>query len=117
MTDLSAQLRDNRKSFSATRYFREWREKVAGEGKQDVRTLSPVAHAARLKVPVLLAHGEQDETVSVKQGQAMVKALAAARANVTPVFYKDTGHDFADNGDLADFLQRLEAFLAMHNPS
>ena len=36
VSDLSAQLRDNRKSFSATRYFRKWRTKVAGEGNIDL---------------------------------------------------------------------------------
>ncbi|WP_324750743.1 S9 family peptidase [Sphingomonas sp. LY54] len=117
VTDLSAQLRDNRKSFSATRYFRQWRVKVAGESGHDLQALSPLAQAARLKVPVLIAHGEQDTVVSVKQGQAMEKALRAAGADVTSVFYKDTGHSFSDSDDLADFLQRLDSFLAKHNPA
>lgn len=116
VTDLTAQLRENRKSFSATRYFREWRAKVAGEGVKDVRELSPVTHADRLTIPVLIGHGEQDDVVSVKQGRAMVKALTAAKANVASVFYKDSGHDFEDSDDMADFFRRLDAFLATHNP-
>lgn len=117
VTDIEAQLRSNRKSFSATRYFRAWRTKVQGEGTVDLKTVSPLAHAARLKIPVFIVHGEADETVSVKQGKQMVAALQKNGANVTSVFYKDGGHDFSSSEDLADFMRRLEAFLAKHNPA
>ena len=116
VTDVAAQLRDNRRTFTATRYFKEWRTKVAGDLK-DLSEVSPLDHAARLKVPVLIAHGEDDGTVSVKQGRAMVQALTKARADVTSVFYKDMGHDFDEQADLKDFMQRLDAFLAKHNPA
>lgn len=117
VTDLTAQLRENRKSFSATRYFREWRAKVAGEGEEDVRDLSPVRKAGLLRIPVLIAHGEEDEIVPVKQGRAMVEALTQAKANVTSVFYKESGHNFKDSKDMADFFTRLDTFLTAHNPS
>jgi dipeptidyl aminopeptidase/acylaminoacyl peptidase len=117
VSDLSAQLRDNRKSFSATRYFKEWRTKVAGEGKVDVRTVSPIAHADELKVPVLIAHGEEDTTVSPEQSHAMVKALTKANAKVSSVFYKNGDHTWGNAANLADFLTRLDAFLATNNPS
>lgn len=116
VSDLAAQLRDNRKSFSATRYFREWRTIVAGEGKVDLRAVSPVAFAARLRVPVLIAHGEADTVVSAKQSRAMVAALQKSKADVTSVFYK-SGHEFGSSAELEDFLNRLEAFLAKNNPA
>ena len=47
----------------------------------------------------------------------MVKALAATKADVTSVFYKDSGHNFADSSDMEDFLGRLESFLTKHNPA
>ena len=117
VTDLEAQLKANRKSFSATRYFKQWRTKVKGDDRFDLKSVSPLTHAARLKVPVLIAHGDQDQTVSVEQGRRMVKALTASKANVTSVFYKDGEHDFSSSEDLADFLRRLEAFLTRHNPA
>jgi dipeptidyl aminopeptidase/acylaminoacyl peptidase len=117
VTDLEQQLRNNRKSFSAVRYFREWRTKVQGETKFDLKAVSPLAQAARLKVPVLIAHGEADETVSVSQGRQLADALQLAKADVSPVFYKDADHDFTNSEDLADFLRRLETFLAKHNPA
>lgn len=117
VTDLSAQLRFDRRSFSASRYFREWRTKVGGEGKADLGALSPIRFADRLKVPVLIAHGEEDTTVPVKQGRSMVEALEKAGGNVTSVFYKDAGHGFSKSEDFDDWLRRLEAFLTKNNPS
>jgi len=117
VTDLDQQLRQNRKSFSATRYFRQWRTKVQGEGKFDLKTVSPLAHAASIRVPVLIAHGEKDKTVLATQSHQMVAALQAAKADVTSVFYKEGGHDFSSSTDLADFLRRLEAFVGKHNPA
>lgn len=117
VTDVARQLRENRKSFSATRYFREWRTRVAGEGKFDLASVSPLAHAGRLKRPVLIAHGEMDSTVLARQSHDMVKALEKSGANVTSVFYPAGGHNFASSEDLADFLKRLEEFLRKHNPA
>lgn len=116
VSDLRAQLRDNRKSFSATRYFREWRTIVAGEGKVDLRAVSPIHFAQQMKVPVLIAHGVDDSVVSVKQSRAMVAALEKAKANVTSVYYK-TGHDWTRSEDFEDYLKRLEAFLSKNNPA
>jgi len=116
VSDLSAQLRDNRKSFSATRYFRKWRTKVAGEGNIDLRTVSPIRFADKLKVPVLIAHGEQDSVVAARQSHAMVEALTKSGSNVAAAFYKDAGHDFDNAANMEDFLRRLEAFLMQYNP-
>jgi len=117
VTDLDAQLKANRKSFSATRYFREWRTKVAGEQKVDLATVSPLRQASRLKVPVLIGHGEKDEVVPVRQGRTMVESLRGRGADVTSAFYPRSGHNLEGEGDLADYLGRLEAFLKKNNPA
>lgn len=117
VSNLPAQLRANRKSFSATRYFRDWQAKVGGEGKVDLSTVSPITFADRFKVPVLITHGEQDERVDAKQSHAMVAALTKANADVSSAFYKDAGHDFGSEADFADLLKRVEAFLAKNNPA
>lgn len=117
VSDLRVQLRNNRKSFSATRYFKQWRTKVAGPGKVDLAAVSPITYAAQLKVPVFIAHGEDDSVVSASQSHAMVNALTKAHANVTSMFYKSGEHTWGNAADLEDFLRRLEAFLATNNPS
>jgi dipeptidyl aminopeptidase/acylaminoacyl peptidase len=117
VSDLATQLRYDRKGFAATRYFKEWRTRVAGDPKFDLRTVSPLSFADKLKIPIFIAHGEADKTVPVTQSQTMVTALSKAGADVTSIFYKESGHDFGSTADYADFLKRLEAFLAKNNPA
>lgn len=117
VTDVAALLRYDRKVFSATRYFREWRTKVGGAGNADLTTISPLNFAGKLKVPVLIGHGEKDDRVPVKQGHLMVDALNKSGADVTSVFYKDGGHGFDNARDFEDWLRHLEGFLAKYNPS
>ena len=117
VSDVESQLRYDKKLFSATRYFREWRTKVGGEGKADLRSVSPINFADKLKVPVLIGHGEKDGNVPVKQSRIMVDALNKAGANVSSVFYKEGGHGFDSTADYQDWLTRLEQFLAKHNPA
>jgi dipeptidyl aminopeptidase/acylaminoacyl peptidase len=117
VSDLPALLRYDRKFFSARRYYREWRTHVAGENETDLRSVSPLSFATNAKVPILIGHGEEDERVPPKQSHDMVDALTKAGANVTSVFYKDTGHGFDSSANLEDWLKRLEAFLAKYNPA
>ena len=117
VSDLPGLLKHDREIFSAKRYYREWRTRVGGVGNIDLKTVSPIAFAARMKVPLLIAHGEQDERVPVKQSHQMLDALTKAGAPVTYMFYKNAGHGFDNAADLEDWLKRLEAFLATYNPA
>jgi dipeptidyl aminopeptidase/acylaminoacyl peptidase len=117
VSDLSAQLKHDKESFSATRYYREWRTKVGGEGNVDLRSVSPINYAAQLKVPLLIAHGEKDERVPPRQSHTMADALVKAGAPITSKFYKDSAHGFDSSTDLEDWLKQLEQFLANYNPA
>ncbi len=117
VTDLDAMLKYDRRSFAATRYFREWQAKIAGEDKIDLDTVSPLPQQARLSVPVLIAHGEQDTTVPPRQSHLLVAALEKRHADVQSVFYKEAPHGLSKPEDMTDYLKRVEAFLAKHNPS
>jgi dipeptidyl aminopeptidase/acylaminoacyl peptidase len=117
VSDLPRLVSYDRKFFSATRYFHEWRNQVAGTGEGNLGEVSPINFANRVKVPLLIAHGEEDETVPPSQSHNMVDALTKAGGNVTSIFYKDGGHGFDSAADLEDWLKRLEAFLAKYNPA
>ena len=90
---------------------------MEGEEKSDLAAISPLQQASRLSVPVLIAHGEKDTNVPPSQSQNLVKVLEARKAPVESVFYKEAGHNFRKVEDSVDFLKRVEAFLAKHNPS
>jgi dipeptidyl aminopeptidase/acylaminoacyl peptidase len=68
-------------------------------------------------VPLLIAHGDKDRRVPVSQSRNMVRALTRGGAAVDSVFYPEAGHGFTRPEDSIDYLRRVEAFLARHNPA
>jgi dipeptidyl aminopeptidase/acylaminoacyl peptidase len=117
VTDVRAMLKYDRRHFAATRYARKWEAKVEGEEKRDLDAVSPVHQAARLSVPLLLVHGVEDDVVPYAQGTKLRDALKAAGKRFEFVSYKDAGHSLTKVEDSVDFLKRVEAFLAAHNPA
>lgn len=84
---------------------------VLGEDKTVLASRSPSALAARIHVPVLLAHGELDGRVPVKHAQEMRKALKKSGQPVEYVTYDWEGHGLAKPEDRLDFYTRLLRFL------
>jgi len=117
VSDLGAQLRYDFRTATATRYFRDWQRQVQGEQRADPAPISPLQQVARLRVPLLIAHGDRDRRVPVSQSRNMVRALTRAGAGVESVFYPEAGHGFTRPEDSIDFLRRVESFLARHNPA
>jgi TonB family protein len=101
----------------ATRYSKLWRRKVEGEERRDLAAVSPLQQAARLNVPVLIAHGEKDSNVPADQSRQMIKALRTRGARVQSAFYPNGGHGLTQSADSIDFMKRVEAFLEVHNPA
>jgi acetyl esterase/lipase len=116
-SDLKSMRRYSTRGFVPQRYVRAIREMLQGEERIDLDTISPLRHADRLTVPVLIGHGENDITVPVEQSRRLVAALTRRRANFESVFYPKAGHGFTTAEERADWLRRVEAFLARHNPS
>jgi dipeptidyl aminopeptidase/acylaminoacyl peptidase len=116
ISDIGAMLRYDNRRFTATRYAREWRRRVQGEEAIDLGAISPLRQADRIRVPLLIAHGEKDTNVPVSQSRDLIRALARRNAVVESVFYPEGEHGFTRAQDSIDFLRRLEAFLARHNP-
>lgn len=99
------------------RYRKDWRSKVRGDDKFDLRTVSPLYMADKLKVPVLLAHGGADQTVPVRQSKLYADALAKAGKPYELKIYPDEGHGFSSSANEKDWFDRLEAFLKKYNPA
>jgi dipeptidyl aminopeptidase/acylaminoacyl peptidase len=104
-------------SWTPRRYYRDWRDRIRGEEKFNLDAVSPLSRAASIKVPLLIAHGEKDETVPVAQSKKMDEALTHAGIAHDFVFYPEERHGFSKSEDAIDFLKRVEAFLAKHNPA
>lgn len=64
-----------------------------------MQAASPAQRAARIKAPVLLMHGTEDQIVSPKQSKLMAQALRSAGKSVEHVEIKGRGHRDLEEGD------------------
>jgi TonB family protein len=117
VSDVRSLLKYSNEFLIARRYTKQWRKKIVGAEARDLAAVSPLQQAARLNVPVLIAHGERDSTVPVDQSRKMVAALKGRGASVQSAFYPNAAHGFDRTDDSIDFLKRVEAFLDVHNPA
>jgi dipeptidyl aminopeptidase/acylaminoacyl peptidase len=117
VTDLRRQLRYSSDFFVKRRYAREWKRKVQGDKDFDLDSVSPLKHVADLKVPVLVVHGDDDQIVPVKQSSLYGQALQKAGKVHEFHLFKGEGHGLSSEANEKEWLDRLERFLAKHNPA
>jgi dipeptidyl aminopeptidase/acylaminoacyl peptidase len=117
VTDLKRQLSYQLDFFISKKYQSDWRERVRGAADFDMASVSPVQQAVKLQVPVLIAYGEQDTTVPPRQSKMLIDALKLAGKKFETHSYADEGHGLDKPENLKDWLDRLEKFLAAHNPA
>ncbi len=72
---------------------------------------SPIHRVEQLQVPVLVAHGELDRRVSIRQASELVQALRSLDKQYEYVTYPTEGHGLLRTEPFLDFYRRLERFL------
>jgi dipeptidyl aminopeptidase/acylaminoacyl peptidase len=82
--------------------------------KADFDAVSPAKHANRIRVPVMLAHGEVDNRVLPGHTRRMARALEDARNAPEIHWYPHEGHGFIYMGDRRDFQLAMLSFLDRH---
>jgi dipeptidyl aminopeptidase/acylaminoacyl peptidase len=90
-----------------------WRARIGDLSKQRAQfaEVSPLKNAARVQVPLLIAHGEQDTRVLISQSKKMVAALEAAGKSVEWMPFPNEGHGLAWAEDRERFYAALLSFL------
>ncbi len=76
-----------------------------------LKAVSPVHNADKIKVPVLVAHGEADSRVHVKQAKSFADAMKDAGNPVELLIFDDEIHGLRDEGYRLRFYEKLVAFL------
>jgi dipeptidyl aminopeptidase/acylaminoacyl peptidase len=106
--DLPTMLTDGgvQQSGSTDTYLREW----VGE-KPALASTSPNRMANKIKVPVFLVAGGEDETAPIQHSEMMEKALRTAGVPVETLYYPTEGHGFYKEEHLREYYTRLLAFL------
>lgn len=76
-----------------------------------LKATSPLAQAARIRQPLLLAYGGADMRVPIYHGRKFHDAIKAANPNVEMVVYEEEGHGWVLPKNRIDFWTRVEKFL------
>lgn len=90
---------------------------LIGDPERDaerLREVSPLANAAKIRAPVLMAYGARDRRVPLVHGERMRDALTAQGTPVEWVAYSEEGHGFMREANRYDFYARVQRFLAKH---
>ena len=90
---------------------------LVGDPERDAAQLtatSPLAQAARLTQPLLLAYGSADRRVPLYHGTRLRDAVKHHNKQVEWVEYDDEGHGWGLPKNRIDFWGRVEKFLARH---
>ncbi|MTV37466.1 alpha/beta hydrolase family protein [Duganella radicis] len=87
---------------------------MVGDLQKDAAQLeatSPLAQAARIKQPLLLAYGGDDHRVPLYHGEKFLAAVKAVNPNVEWIVYEKEGHGWRLPQNRIDFWNRVEKFL------
>ncbi|GAB2522525.1 alpha/beta hydrolase family protein [Lysobacter humi (ex Lee et al. 2017)] len=96
-----------RRSGTSKTYVREW----IGE-RDELAAVSPTRMADRIKVPVFLAAGGEDQVAPIEHSKLMERALRSAGVPVETLYYDTEGHGFYKPERQREFYSRLLAFLS-----
>ena len=90
-------------------------DRLVGDWPEDKATYderSPLTHADKISVPMLILQGDEDMIVPQSQSDAIVAALDANDIPVSYHVYEGEGHGFRKAETMAHVLEAEEAFIA-----
>lgn len=80
--------------------------------RAELGAVSPNRMADRIKVPVFLAAGGEDQRAPIEHSRMMERALKTAGVPVETLYYPNEGHGFYVEANRKAYYERLLAFLA-----
>lgn len=75
---------------------------------------SPLRHVARVRTPVMLVHGLNDNNVPRAEAEQFYIALKDVGVETVLVLYPRAGHGLSDTGQIVDFADRSIAWYRKH---
>lgn len=94
----------------------ELRKDLGATTKDKLVAQSPAKHAAAVRIPVLLIHGDQDTVVPVTHSRVMANELKKAGKPYELIELKGENHYLAKAATRTQTLEALEAFLLKNLP-
>ncbi|MBY5980194.1 alpha/beta hydrolase family protein [Ferrimonas balearica] len=89
-------------------------DKYLGNDEAQLKAFSPVYHVDKLKAPVLLIHGEEDERAPIEHAERLKAALEAKQHSLQWVVMDKEGHGFYNEDNRTEMYETLLGFLETH---
>ena len=89
--------------------------KAIGSDENELRQISPIYHLDKIKAPMLILHGKEDERTPFKGAKDFVAALEKNENTFEYHWYSKEGHGNAKLENRIDEWRRIEDFLAREN--
>ncbi len=111
VSDLRALQREDSRFYGG----RKTMEQILGTDADELKAGSPTRSADKIKVPVLLVHGDSDIRVDVEHSRRMARALDREKKKNELVVIRDGNHSLSRYEWRQTLYTKLEAFLAANN--
>ncbi|MDA7502282.1 prolyl oligopeptidase family serine peptidase, partial [Chitinophagales bacterium] len=82
--------------------------------KERLEATSPVFHADKIEVPLMVVQGAKDPRVNIDESDQIVAALRKRGVEVDYLVKEDEGHGFMNEENRFELYERMEVFFAEH---
>ncbi len=107
-------LMKTRGEIKETIFGRAYLDEALGTDGPELTARSPITHAGKIKVPVMLVHGGEDERVPIEHAKRMRRALQNAGNKPEWIYQPREGHGFHEEKNMLEMYTRMLAFLDKH---
>lgn len=97
-----------------SRRLGNWSKDWVGSDAAKLAATSPNRIADRIKVPVFLSAGGEDEVAPIEHTRMMERAIGKAGGSVETLYFPKEGHGYYLEANRRQFYERLLAFLGKH---
>ena len=97
--------------------LRDMEYEMIGDPVKDkalLEEISPLFHADRIKIPLMVAHGANDPRVKKAESDQIVETVRKAGKDVVYLVKDNEGHGFHNEENRFDFYRTMEDFLQRH---
>ena len=110
--DVETMMKEDRDNDNVFRY--DWLRRELGDpgkNREKFEAMSPLHSVDKVKIPLFIAHGTEDNNADTDQSRRLVKALKKAGVSHEVMFIPGESHGLAVLKHRVEYFTRVEAFL------
>ncbi len=117
VSDYEEHVRFKKKKYGGDSEAFQYYVRAVGDPDKDqaaIRAMSPAFHIDAIRIPILLIHGDEDESVDYSQSETMQKLLEKSGRKTVLLRLKEEGHGGFDRGTSKVMWSTIGTFLWDH---